>query len=166
MSKKTSKSRKKAGRKRPAKRKASRGRSTPSRKCGLCGATKNLTKTECCNQWICDDEQEYVLFSYARNSCSRNHRRYTLCGNHFAEGHSGHWKDCEECRKGMETEMYVYYGTNEYNFEVLENPPEFEPTKCAKCGAVIVLADGGYSYGRGGYKCGSCTAAEHPDLFR
>ncbi len=31
-------------------------------------------------------------------------------------------------RESFETEMYVYYGTNEYNFEVLENPPEYEPT--------------------------------------
>lgn len=25
-------------------------------RCGLCGKTKNLTKTECCGNWICDDE--------------------------------------------------------------------------------------------------------------
>jgi hypothetical protein len=36
--------------------------------CGLCGKTQNLTRTDCCDQWICDDEHEYVLFSYARNS--------------------------------------------------------------------------------------------------
>ncbi len=41
--------------------------------------------------------------------------------------------------------MYVYYGTNEYNFDVLENPPKYEPTKCAACGGVIRSADGGYS---------------------
>ncbi len=46
-------------------------------RCGLCGKTKNLTKTECCGQWICDDEHKYVLFSYAQNSCFRNHHRYT-----------------------------------------------------------------------------------------
>lgn len=51
-------------------------------RCGLCGKTKNLTKTECCGSWICDDEHEYVMFSSDRNSCSRNHRRYTLCGYH------------------------------------------------------------------------------------
>src|SRR5512136_2648141 len=54
-------------------------------RCGLCGKTKKLTKTECCNQWICDDEDKYVLFSYATNSCLRNHRRYTLCGYHHFE---------------------------------------------------------------------------------
>lgn len=87
------------------------------RECGLCGKTKKLTRTECCGQWICDDEDEYVMFSYARNSCYRNHRRYTLCADHHAEDHEGEWQTCDQCRKGFfETEMYVWYGTNEYNF--------------------------------------------------
>ena len=100
--------------------------------CGLCGNKSNLTKTECCGRWICDDEDDYVLFSYARNSCFRNHRRYTLCGFHHAEGHNGDWKTCALCRNSIETEMYVYYGTNEYNFEILKNPPSYEPTRCSK----------------------------------
>ncbi len=61
------------------------------RACGLCGKTDNLVRTECCGGWVCDDEIEYVPFSYARNSCSRNHRRYTLCGHHRAEEHQGDW---------------------------------------------------------------------------
>ncbi|MEX2310808.1 MAG: hypothetical protein WD738_24785 [Pirellulales bacterium] len=131
-------------------------------RCGLCGATENLAKTECCGQWICDDEESYVLFSYARNSCWRNHRRYTLCGYHFCEGHEGSWKDCKECLNSFEDEleMYVYYGTNEYNFEVLENPPKYKPTKCSRCGAIIRLADGGYSTSaKDGYLCFDCTSA-------
>ena len=126
-------------------------------RCGLCGKTKKLTKTECCGNWICDDEDKYVLFSYARNSCYRNHRRFTLCGFHHTEGHSGHWKDCPKCREGTETEMYVYYGTNEYNFEKLENPPEYQPTKCTKCGTVIVLSQGGYSTKGDDYWCAKCS---------
>ena len=112
-------------------------------KCGLCGATKNLTKTECCGNWICDDEGNYVLFSYAHTSCSRNHRRYTSCGAHSASEHAGPWKECQKCRKDIPPEMYAYYATNEYNFDVLENPPPFEPTKCGKCGRVIRLSEGG-----------------------
>jgi hypothetical protein len=135
-------------------------------RCGLCGATKNLTKTECCGQWICDDEDNYVVFSFAHNSCHRNHRRYTLCGGHFNEGHPGRWQDCEKCRKGVELEMYVYYGTNEYNFEVLENPPAYEPTHCSSCGQVIVLANGGYCHSLEGYLCGRCTVKKHPVLSR
>ena len=69
-----------------------------TRRCGLCGKTGKLVRTDCCGNWICDDEGEYVLFSYARNSCHRNHGRYTLCGYHHNEGHAGDWKDCSECR--------------------------------------------------------------------
>lgn len=38
---------------------------------------------------------------------------------HHGEGHRGVWKDCERCPRDFETEIYVYYGTNEYNFEQL-----------------------------------------------
>lgn len=105
--------------------------------CGLCGKKTKLTKTPCCDNWICDDEHEYVPFSYERNSCFRNHRGYTLCGYHFAEGHNGKWQDCVKCLKEIETEMYVYYGTNEYNFEKLNNPPKYKPKRCKKCGSII-----------------------------
>ena len=125
-------------------------------RCGLCGKTENLTKTECCDNWICDDEDQYVMFSYARNSCHRNHSRYTLCAFHFNEGHEGKWQECEKCRKDFEPEMYVYYGTNEYNFEKLANPPSFEPTHCAGCGTVIHLAEDGYSMKGGEYFCMEC----------
>lgn len=131
-------------------------------RCGLCGKKTNLTQTECCNQWICDDADNYVVFSYSRNSCYRNHSRYTLCAYHSVEEHSGDWKTCPKCRKGFETEMYVYYGTNEYNFENLENPPEYEPTKCSKCGAVIILGEGGYSSIGDEYFCGECTHTKFP----
>lgn len=129
-------------------------------RCGLCGKTINLTKTECCGQWICDDEDEYVMFSFARNSCSRNHRRYTLCGYHYENGHPGKWQDCPQCREDFETEMYVYMGTNEYNFEKLVNPPSFEPSRCIRCGQVISLGTDGYMMTRDGYLCGACGDAE------
>jgi hypothetical protein len=126
-------------------------------RCGLCGKTTHLTKTECCGQWICDDEDKYVVFSYARNSCHRNHSRYTLCSYHFAEGHKGRWQDCPQCREDFEPEMYVYYGTNEYNFEKLENPPKYEPTRCIQCGRVINLGTDGYTQSAEGYSCERCA---------
>jgi len=126
-------------------------------RCGLCGKTKKLTKTECCGQWICDDEDKYVMFSYATNSCHRNHRRYTLCAHHYAEEHPGDWKDCPICRNGFETEMYVYYGTNEFNFQKLENPPAYLPTHCARCGVMISLGFGSYSTKGNEYWCEECT---------
>jgi hypothetical protein len=128
-----------------------------AKKCGLCGKTKNLTKTDCCGQWICDDEHNYVLFSYARNSCFRNHRSFTLCAHHYAEEHSGAWQTCSECRNDFETEMYVYYGTNEYNFDKLKNPPKFNPTRCAKCKKIIRLGEGGYSMQGSKYYCLECS---------
>src|ERR1700737_3948843 len=134
-------------------RRARRRTPAPTRHCGLCRKTERVTKTECCDRWICDDEDEYVVFSYARNSCYRNHRRFTLCGTHHAEGHDGNWKECEECLKDTEMEMYAWWGTNEYNFEKLENPPAFRPTFCAGCHRRIILPDGGYSRFRGNYLC-------------
>ena len=95
-------------------RKAKSSKNRP--RCGLCGKTGKLTKTECCGQWICDDEDQYVLFSYARNSCYRNHDRFTLCSYHYHEGHKGDWKECRKCREDFKTELYVWHGTNEYNF--------------------------------------------------
>lgn len=144
-----------AGEKKPVR--AVEKRSVREDSCGLCGKSKKLTTTECCGRPICDDEENYVMFSYARNSCFRNHRRYTLCAHHHNEGHGGRWQDCGTCRKDFDTEMYVYYGTNECNFEKLEDPPAFEPTRCAKCGAVIKLSEGGYSQGPEGYLCSDCT---------
>lgn len=132
--------------------------------CGLCGKSrKSRFKTDCCGNWVCGDESDYVLFSYSRNICSRNHRRFTLCGFHHTEEHPGDWKICQRCPKEIgEPEMYVWYGTNEYNFEHLANPPAFEPTRCAKCGKRIVLADGGYSSLRGVYTCDGCYASMSP----
>lgn len=136
-------------------------------RCGLCGKTTQLTKTECCDNWICDDEHKYRLFSYERNSCHRNHRRYTMCGYHYAHDHSGNWKDCEECKAEFKTEMYVYMGTNQYNFEILTNPPDYEPTKCSKCNKRIRLGEeGGYSIQRDQYLCERCTEETLSSKFK
>ncbi len=129
-------------------------------RCGLCGKRGKLMKTECCGEWICDDEDEYVIFSYARNSCHRNHRRLTLCGYHHAEEHKGDWQNCKRCKESFETEMYVWYGTNEYNFVKLENPPAYEPTRCATCHRVIRLSEDAYSTLGENYFCEECTAQE------
>jgi len=130
-------------------------------RCGLCGKTGKLTKTECCGQWICDDADQYVLFSFARNSCYRNHDRYTLCSYHYHEEHEGNWKDCKRCRKDFETELYVWYGTNEYNFEKLTNPPKYKPTKCARCRKIIKLGEDGYVVFNGKYLCEKCGALNY-----
>lgn len=127
------------------------------RRCGLCGKTGRLIRTECCNQLICDDEDQYVMFSYAHTSCSRNHRRYTLCGYHYYEEHIGDWRDCSECRKAFGGETYAYYGTNEYNFVRLETVPDYEPTHCTGCKRVVSLANDGYVMKSDGVYCMKCA---------
>jgi hypothetical protein len=127
------------------------------KQCGLCGKTKKLIETICCGNWICDDEHLYVMFSYARNSCHRNHDRYTLCGYHYHEHHDGDWRECKKCRKAFDTETYVYYGTNEYNFVKLENPSKYKPTRCAVCDKIIRLGEDGYSQRGKEYYCWTCS---------
>ena len=125
-------------------------------RCFICGKSTNLIRTLCCDMPICDDSHEYVVFSYAHNSCFRNHDRYTLCSYHHHEEHKGNWQTCKKCRDEFETEMYVYYGTNEYNHEKLKAPPKFEPTKCAGCGKIINLAEDGHSLRGGESYCMNC----------
>jgi hypothetical protein len=126
-------------------------------RCGLCGNTKNLTKTSCCDNWICNDADQYKLFTYERNSCYVNHEKYTVCSYHSHNEHPGRWQDCQECRENwMEMELYVEAATNEHNFEILKNPPKFKPSKCVKCGRVIILAAEGYMMTKEGYICSDC----------
>jgi len=125
-------------------------------RCGLCGQTKKLTRTPCCGNWICDDEGQYVAFSYARNSCFTNHSKYTICAFHHHEQHAGRWQDCAQCRENGPLEMFVHSATNEHNFEKLENPPPFEPTHCAGCGVVIRLAQDGYTMREAKVFCEAC----------
>lgn len=117
-------------------------------------------RTDCCGNWICDDHHKYALFSFARNSCARNHDHYTLCSHHHHNEHKGHWKECEACRTSFQTEMYVWYATNEYNFEVLEDPPKYEPTCCDGCGRVIKLATDGHTIAPTGTFCERCADLE------
>jgi len=138
----------------------------PRPRCGLCGKTTKLTKTQCCDQWICDDEDQYIVFSYARNSCQRNHSCYTLCAYHYNEGHQGKWQDCPECRESFETAMYAWYATNEYNLEKLADPPSYQPTHCAKCKRAIRLGEDGYSVIGGEYLCEDCSNREMAALLK
>ena len=124
--------------------------------CALCGNTERVTTTQCCGRPICDDEDKYVIFSYARNSCHRNHSWYTVCGGHHLAGHHGTWQACVECREDVETEIYVWWATNEYNFEKLEHPPPFRPTFCTKCHRRIQLGTDGYTMSGRKYWCDRC----------
>lgn len=136
-------------------------------RCGLCGQyTKPLTRTECCDNWICDDSADYIVFSFARNSCHRNHQKYTICSAHYNEKHDGMWQNCPKCREMDATEMYVYYATNEYNFVKLQNPPEFEPTYCQSCDALIILGEGGFTQTTGECFCEKCSQVKLGELSK
>lgn len=127
-----------------------------AQKCGLCSASKKLTRTECCNNLICDDEDKYVLFSYEANSCNRNHRRGTICGIHHIDGHDGKWQDCQKCKDNYSVEMYVYFGMSGYNFETLANPPSYPPIHCQKCSKIIRLGFDDCDLSNEGYFCDKC----------
>lgn len=90
-------------------------------KCGLCGTTEQpLTKTDCCDNWVCNYVHVYADFC-ARYSCYRNHDRLTLCAYHHHKSHEGLWQDCKQCKDSFDAPDYVEMGTNEYNFCVLKN---------------------------------------------
>ena len=115
-------------------------------KCALCGKAGVLIKTPCCNQWVCIDANPYIVPRSLRGKdCYKKHGQYTLCSFHHGEKHSGKWQDCPKCRRSFETEMYAYFGTNKYNFEKLANPPDYEPARCSKCNAIIILSQDEYS---------------------
>ena len=125
--------------------------------CPLCKKVRPLTATDCCKRPICDPMFGVSGPFVPKGSCWVRHARFTLCGSHHAEGHQGEWNTCKKCLKSFETEMYVYYGTNKYNFEKLENPPSYEPTLCGTCGGVIVLSRGGFSlHPDGSFHHGGC----------
>jgi hypothetical protein len=129
----------------------------PSEKCELCGRRRLLIPTECCKRLVCGiagpDGREKLTIG----GCYRKHQRYSLCTHHFAEGHAGEWQTCAECRGDFGTEIYVWYGTNEHNFEKLENPPAFEPTLCAGCGKRIKLGTDAYQRSPdGSHRCDEC----------
>lgn len=118
--------------------------------CALCGKKENLVLSDCCERWMCGESKR-------GRSCHEKHGRYTLCAFHHNEGHTGHWKECEKCRKSFVTEIYVHYATNKHNVEVLENPPRFDPTHCAGCGKVIKLGRDGYMVDGEKYFCDGCA---------
>jgi len=62
--------------------------------------------------------------------------------------------------------MYVWYATNEYNFEKLQNPPSYQPTKCSRCGSIIKLGEDGFTISGDGYLCEKCGTEDLTSLFK
>ncbi len=109
-------------------------------KCGLCGKNNQesylvndvgLKQTDCCLNWVCDDQHKYQLCSFLQNSCDRNHAKYTLCGRHTGNFHKGDWKKCKKCPMEYTKIMYDDYATNKHNFEKLKI--EKDEIRCHSC---------------------------------
>lgn len=130
------------------------------KKCTLCNRSQYILKTQCCKNWICDDYEDYKTFSLKKKSCLVNHYRFTICGYHYNNSHSGHWQVCDKCQKSLETEIYVWYGTNQFNFEKLKIIPAYTSKKCIKCQRIIHLAVEPYTVLEGKYTCFHCLALE------
>lgn len=134
--------------------------------CGLCGKQDSLTNTMCCNRPICDDAHEYRLHSFAKNSCYRNHHRYTLCSIHSTEHPEvgDDWRECEKCRDQYnDTESYVGAGTSRFNFQEdrWDGAPTFEPTYCSQCQRMIKLNCDGHMWNSGGIvQCEACFSSQ------
>jgi hypothetical protein len=74
----------------------------------------------------------YIPSTFLKNSCRRNHDKYTLCGQHFREKHIGDWKKCKICKNQNSDVDYTNLSTNNFNFEKLNI--QKKEIKCANCG--------------------------------
>jgi hypothetical protein len=61
--------------------------------CGLCGSPKNFTKTDCCENPICGDEDAYQPFSYS--AISEESYAVTLCEFRYTEVYGE--DNCKHC---------------------------------------------------------------------
>ena len=100
-----------------------------------------LTRTNCCNNWICNDEHTYKLNTFSLHSCMRNHSKYTICALHYSNNHKGEWKKCQKCIGEYDKNVYNDRCTNKYNFET-NNAVKKEKIFCCNCGfASLELSD-------------------------
>lgn len=148
-------------------------REEKNKSCGLCGnRMPPFTLTTCCNRVVCDDQSDYQLMSYARNSCSRNHWRYSLCSFHHTEGHgSSDWKTCQECKSSFEEYEWFKMGSNPPEAPACVNFPddvltsETRPAlpRCSQCQKEInfyaneAFSVGYCSHGQSGMRCSRCS---------
>lgn len=129
----------------------------PDDVCGICGERNNLVRTSCCGNILCDNQEEYVLFSYSRKFCVRSHDRYTMCSFHKSEGHrSEDWRQCNQCKEQLTSETdkegrpaRVWHSTNGYNFTpMLESDyrkGSMITAGCGECGNRVATGFEGYS---------------------
>ena len=117
-------------------------KSNTEEKCGLCNKTSQevfkakgatLSKTPCCDHWICNDEHTYQIGTYSLKSCMRNHMKYTICGAHYKEDHKGDWRKCKKCKQDNDRVFYDDQMTNKFNFEPVQGIKK-KKIFCCTCG--------------------------------
>lgn len=99
--------------------------------CGLCKNNDNLTITECCRNFICNEFDD---------GCLKEHLNETVCGMHYINKHEGKWQECIKCQNNLGNELFNFHGINGSNFERLSEHLPFEKTRCCKCTRRIFLA--------------------------
>eukprot|EP01029_Cantina_marsupialis_P004273 TRINITY_DN1430_c0_g2_i4.p1 TRINITY_DN1430_c0_g2~~TRINITY_DN1430_c0_g2_i4.p1 ORF type:complete len:252 (-),score=47.48 TRINITY_DN1430_c0_g2_i4:595-1350(-) len=129
--------------------------------CVICGSKRNLTLTGCCGVPVCNNEDEYEMFSRSRDFCIRNHSRYTLCGYHYGEDHDGDWRECAKCIEEHGCGKAIsWYGTNGWNCTpMLEKDikkDDMLTEKCVGCEKRIMTGWEAHSPSVGGVSCQMC----------
>ena len=56
----------------------------------------------------------------------------TFCLTHYYSKHKGKWQECKQCKDEYSIENYVYFATNDFNFEKLPNAPKIT-IRCVNC---------------------------------
>lgn len=138
--------------------------------CFVCGATPdevNIGFTECCNVPVCDNEEEYEMFSFSRDHCMRSHSRYTACAFHFNEGHtSNDWRTCGQCKNNFEQDGAArsWFSTNGFcvtpGLETSLPQGSYITQPCSKCNGRITPGHDTVSYS---FSDGSAPAAQCGD---
>ena len=106
-----------------------------------CSKTGKLRKTQCCGNWVCDDHDKYVPFSYAQKQLQPGiMTTIPSAGIITMKGMEATGKTARNAATYFETEMYVWYGTNDYNFEKLETRPSSNRLTALSVGRSFVWA--------------------------
>lgn len=137
--------------------------------CKLCSkgwSDVNLRRTNCCKQVVCNNDDEYQMFSYSRKFCNRSHDRYTLCGYHGNERECKNYRDwrlCNECVKcddPIRVADKLWRGLNAYNIYPMlskDVPRHSLCDTCSKCKKKFISGVEGSTHSRDGVSCPRCN---------
>lgn len=97
--------------------------------CALCNEKITERKTyltRCC-------QRKMHFEAYTKWCCSEQHERYSVCYIHAGNKHSGHWKDCRECRiQSTPCDYEDWACSKSANHDPLDRE-QLPPTKKATC---------------------------------